>query len=103
MTLTERSLLRQFKGDAYLFGAGVLPETRKLARQTHGGLAAMTGKRAALVRGTFRQRSVRQDYRDLTSADGLGRLTQGGIELVAQIKGARPNAPERTCFASQMN
>ncbi len=94
-----RSLLRQFKGDAYLFGAGVLPETRKLARQTHGGLAAMTGKRAALVRGTFAgsDRYVRTIETSLGQMGSAG-SPQGGIELVAQIKGARPNAPREDLF-----
>ena len=40
-----RALLREFKGDAYLFGAGVLPHA--------GGVVAALGTRAALVRTTF--------------------------------------------------
>jgi alcohol dehydrogenase class IV len=73
-----RSLLREFKGDAYLFGAGVLPGT--------GKLVATIGKRAALVRGTFAgsDRYVRTIQES---------LAQAGVQFVAQIKGARPNAP----------
>ncbi len=40
-----RTLLREFKGDKYVFGTGVLA--------TPGQMAASLGQRAALVRGTF--------------------------------------------------
>ena len=40
-----RELLRQFKGDAYLFGKMVLSELGKVVEPL--------GSRAALVRGTF--------------------------------------------------
>ena len=40
-----RELLYEFKGDAYLFGSGVLPQV--------GGVVASLGQRPALVRGTF--------------------------------------------------
>jgi alcohol dehydrogenase class IV len=75
---TARALLREFKGPAYLFGAGVLPRV--------GAVVAAQGKRAALVRGTF------------PGSDGYVRvisnsLAGAGVDLVGQIKGARPNAP----------
>ena len=78
-----RSLLRQFKGDTYLFGAGVLHGV--------GSMVARVGKRAALVRGTFAgsDRYVRTIQES---------LAQAGVQLVAQIKGARPNAPREDLF-----
>ncbi|MBN1976486.1 MAG: iron-containing alcohol dehydrogenase [Anaerolineae bacterium] len=73
-----RSLLREFKGDAYLFGAGVLPRV--------GETVAELGSLAALVRGTF------------PGSDGYVRairasLEKAGVALAGEIKGARPNAP----------
>lgn len=72
------ALLSQFKGDAYHFGMGVLPHL--------GAIATRWGKRAALVRGTFPGsdayvESIRQS------------LVAAGGELVAEIRGAKPNAP----------
>jgi len=40
-----RALLRQFKGDRYLHGLGILPQV--------GGVAAGVGRRAALIAGHF--------------------------------------------------
>jgi alcohol dehydrogenase len=73
-----RGLLREFKGDSYLFGTGILPEV--------GPVVTPLGKRAALVRGTFRG----SDEYVKTIQASLG---GAGVDLVAQIKGARPNAP----------
>jgi alcohol dehydrogenase len=72
-------LLRRFKGDAYLQGGGVLSQLGPWVRQA--------GDRAALVRGTFpgsdrHVRAIRES------------LAEAGIELVAEIKGARPNTPK---------
>jgi len=74
----SRALLREFKGDSYLFGAGVLPET--------GRLAAEFGRKAALVRGTF---AGSDDFVRVIRSS----LSGSGVEVVAQIRGARPNCP----------
>jgi alcohol dehydrogenase len=73
-----RELLYEFKGDAYLFGSGVLPQV--------GEVVASLGQRPALVRGTF------------PGSDGFVRTirdsaAQAGVVLAGEIKGARPNAP----------
>ena len=78
-----RILLHEFKGDAYLFGVGVLPGT--------GKVAARAGKRAVLVRGTFpgsddHVRVIRNS------------LSEAGVELAGEVKGARPNAPREDLF-----
>ncbi len=72
------ALLREFKGDAYLFGMGVLAQV--------GEVVARQGRRAVLIRGTFPGSDdyVRQIAQSLTTA---------GVELVAEIRGARPNSP----------
>ncbi len=73
-----RQLLREFKGDAYLHGMGVLPQV--------GDVTAKMGKRAALVRDVF------------PGADAFLKtikesLAAAGVELLGEIKGAGPNAP----------
>jgi len=73
-----RALLREFKGDSYVHGMGVLPEV--------GGIAAALGRRAVLVRDAYpgsesAQETIRQS------------LAAAGVEVVAQIDGAAPNAP----------
>jgi len=73
-----RELIREFKGDSYIFGSGVLPEV--------GPMAAELGKRAALVYAFF----PGGDALVQTLADSLA---GAGVELVAQIEGAAPNAP----------
>ncbi len=78
-----RSLLREFKGDAYLYGAGVLLHV--------GQIVAPLGKRPALVRGTF------------PGSDGFVQiirrsLAEAGVPLAGEIKGARPNAPREDLF-----
>jgi len=78
-----RMLLREFKGDAYLFGDGVLPKV--------GAAVVGLGRRGALVRGTF----PGSDEYVQTIRESL---KEAGIELVAQIKGARPNAPREDLF-----
>jgi alcohol dehydrogenase len=71
-------LLREFKGDDYLFGAGVLPKV--------GAVVAPLGTRAALVRDTF---AGSDDYvRTIRTS-----LTEAHVQLVAETQGARPNAP----------
>ncbi len=73
-----RQLLREFKGDAYLHGMGVLPQV--------GKVTAKMGKRAALVRDVF------------PGADAFVKtikesLAAAGVELLGEINGAGPNAP----------
>lgn len=76
-------LLRQFKGDAYLSGYGVLSRIGELA----GGL----GKRAALVRDVF----PGSDEFAKTIQDSL---RSAGVEVVGVIDGAAPNAPREDLF-----
>jgi alcohol dehydrogenase class IV len=78
-----QSLLQQFKGNSYLFGTGVLPKI--------GRPVAAAGKNAALVRGTF---PGSDDYVRII----CGSLTKSGVNLVAEIKGARPNCPREDLF-----
>jgi alcohol dehydrogenase len=73
-----RALLREFKGGAYLFGAGVLADV--------GKMAAGEGRRATLVRGTFHGSDA---YVEVIRKS----LSESGVELAAVIKGARPNCP----------
>ena len=73
-----RKLLREFKGDAYVNGFGVLPRV--------GEMASGLGKRAVVVRDTF------------PGADGFVEvmkesLGRSGLEVLGVIEGARPNAP----------
>ncbi len=78
-----RSLLHEFKGDSYLAGPGVLGDI--------GGRVVAAGHRAALVRGSF------------AGSDGFvevikDSLSRSGVELVAEIRGARPNCPREDLF-----
>ena len=78
-----RDLLHEFKGDAYLFGAGVLSRV--------GEVVASVGKRPALVRGTFPgSDEFVQSIRDS--------LAEAGVVLVGEIRGAGPNAPRKDLF-----
>lgn len=73
-----RALLGRFKGDAYLAGWDVLDGV--------GRRTAAAGKRAAVVRGTFRGSD------DYVRAIGES-LAESGVDVVAEIRGARPNTP----------
>jgi alcohol dehydrogenase len=73
-----RKLIRQFKGDSYVYGFGVLKET--------GRVAAQLGKRAVLVHDPFPGSPA---FRD-TIVESIG---AAGIELAGCIDGAKPNAP----------
>ena len=78
-----RDLLHEFKGDAYLFGAGVLSRV--------GGVVGSLGKRPALVRDTF------------PGSDGFVQtiwdsVADAGAAWEGQIKGAGPNAPLEDLF-----
>ncbi len=73
-----RQLLREFKGDAYLHGMGVLPQV--------GKVTAKMGKRAALVGDVFpgAEAFIKTIKESLAAAS---------VELLGEIKGAGPNAP----------
>lgn len=72
------AMLREFKGDNYLFGVGVLSQV--------GRVTAQLGKRAAFVHDIFPGAgSFVTSIRDS--------LAHEGIEIVGEIDGARPNAP----------
>jgi alcohol dehydrogenase class IV len=73
-----RTLLFEFKGGTYLYGEGILSSV--------GDVVASRGRKAALVRGTF------PGSDDLVRAIASS-LPPAGVELVGEIKGARPNAP----------
>ena len=78
-----RALLHEFKGDSYLFGPDVLPKV--------GEEVAAAGKKAALVRDTF---SGSDDYVGVIRNS----LAKSGIDLVTEIRGARPNCPREDLF-----
>jgi alcohol dehydrogenase len=73
-----RKLLRDFKGDTYTYGLGVMREV--------GPVAATQGKRAAFIGCKFPGCDC---YTDVIR-DGLAR---GGVELAGETDGAAPNAP----------
>ena len=73
-----RALLKEFKGDAYLFGNGVLKDV--------GPIAAQVGSKATLVHTDFPGSG---DYIKTIKNS----LTQAGIAHLIEIQGARPNAP----------
>ena len=73
-----QQLLREFKGDKYLHGMGVLSQV--------GGVTAQMGRQAALVRDVF-------PGADDFVATIEESIEASGIELVGEIDGARPNAP----------
>jgi alcohol dehydrogenase class IV len=73
-----RQLIQEFQGNRYVFGAGVLGQT--------GKVAAELGKSAALIYDNFPGNvpSV-QTIRDSLAA--------AGVKIAKEIEGARPNAP----------
>ncbi len=77
------SLWHEFKGDAYLYGVGVLSDV--------GQAAGQAGGRAALVRGTF---PGSDDYVHIIKDS----LSTAGVDLAGEIKGARPTAPREDLF-----
>jgi len=73
-----RELLRDFKGESYLHGLGVLPQV--------GAVAAGLGRRAAFVGCRFPGCDCYMDaIRDA--------LRASGVEIVGETEGAAPNAP----------
>jgi hypothetical protein len=82
MNLLENAqrLNRQFNGNAYTFGTGVLGEA--------GRVVAGLGKRAVLVRDAFPGSAAFVETIQTS-------LRASGIELLGVIDGAAPNAPRR--------
>ena len=78
-----RQLIRQFKGDTYLFGFDLLAET--------GRIAAGLGKRAVLVRDLFPGSAAYVK----TIEDSV---RTAGVDLLATVDGAAPNAPREDVF-----
>lgn len=78
-----QALLREFKGDTYLYGAGVLSQV--------GEVIASQGKRPVLVRDSFPgSESFVQTIRDSAAA--------AGAPLIGEVDGAGPNAPREDLF-----
>lgn len=73
-----RALLREFKGDKYLHGMGVLSQV--------GEVTAKLGRRAALVRDVF----PGADSHVAIIKESLGAAK---VKVLGEIEGARPNAP----------
>jgi alcohol dehydrogenase len=73
-----RALLREFKGESYLFGTGVLARI--------GSWLGHAGRYPALIRGTF---PGSDDWVSVIR----NALAETGVEVAAEIRGARPNAP----------
>jgi alcohol dehydrogenase len=73
-----RELLKEFKGDSYLYGNGVLKDV--------GRVATSAGKNAVLIYTEFS--GVENYVKTIRSA-----VEQQGVQLVAEIQGAKPNAP----------
>lgn len=78
-----RELLHEFKGDAYLFGKGVLPNLGKRVNRV--------GNRAALIRSTFKGSDR---FVDIIKDS----LHSSGVELVGEVIGAKPNCPREDLF-----
>ena len=78
-----RALIREFKGDRYIFGSGVLEQV--------GPLAAHLGKRAVLVYTVFPGNEV-------LIARVRDSLLANGVTMLGEIEGAGPNAPREDVF-----
>ena len=78
-----RALLKEFKGDRYLYGAGVLPRV--------GGVITSLGKRPVLVRDTFPgSDAFVQTIRNAAMS--------ARAPLIGEVDGAGPNAPREDLF-----
>jgi alcohol dehydrogenase len=78
-----RELIGRFKGGRYVFGSGVLDQI--------GALAAELGQRAVLFYTVFPGNDLLMDRVEKS-------LAEAGVELVAEIEGAAPNAPREDLF-----
>ena len=73
-----RQLMKEFQGEKYLFGSGVIGQV--------GSVAAELGKKAAFVYDVFPSNEApRKAVQESLKA--------AGVELVKEIEGAKPNAP----------
>ncbi|MBT3274024.1 MAG: iron-containing alcohol dehydrogenase [Spirochaetales bacterium] len=81
--VTAQNLLKEFKGDSYSFGPGVLDQV--------GVVAAKAGARAALIRDTFpgSDSFVETIEKSLSGA---------GVRIAAVIQGAQPNCPREDLY-----
>jgi alcohol dehydrogenase len=78
-----KALLQAFKGDRYLYGAGVLSSV--------GEVVASLGKRPLLVRDTFPgSEAFCQTIRDA--------VADAGTPLIGEVAGAGPNAPREDLY-----
>lgn len=73
-----RALLREFKGDRYIHGLGVLPEV--------GQAAAKLGSRVAFIHDDFP--GAEQHVATIRES-----IKGAGVQIVGEIGGAAPNAP----------
>ena len=73
-----KKLLKDFKGDNYLFGSGVLKDI--------GGVAKKLGKKAIIIRDNFPGADT---FVDTIKAS----LKEAGVEVVKEENGAKPNCP----------
>lgn len=73
-----RDLLKQFKGDDYLFGAGVMSQV--------GDVAKKLGNKAIVIRDNF---PGSDDFVAVITKS----LKDAGVEVVGEEAGARPNCP----------
>ncbi len=78
-----RNLIREFKGDRYLYGSGVLKQV--------GAVAASAGKRAALVISRFP--GVDEYLKVIRDS-----LRESKVDLVGEFEGAGPNCPREDLF-----
>lgn len=78
-----RKHLREFKGDSYLYGAGVLDKV--------GAVTASTGKNATLICDSF-------PGSDSYVAVIRDSLAKAGVQVVGEIEGAGPNCPREDLF-----
>ncbi len=78
-----QALLEEFKGDHYRYGMGVLNQT--------GELASSLGKKSIVIQDEF-----------VGSRESLDRILEslkaGGVQVLRQEPGARPNAPREDVF-----
>ena len=86
-----RAFLHEFKGVAYLFGAGVLSRVGEVVASMGQRPEPVEGKRPVLVRDTF----PGSDDFVQTIRDSLARA---GVALAGEIRGAKPNAPREDLF-----
>ncbi|UCF99608.1 MAG: iron-containing alcohol dehydrogenase [Spirochaetaceae bacterium] len=78
-----KELIHEFKGDSYIYGSDVLEDV--------GNVVARVGGNAALVYSRF---PGVEEYLHIIR----GSLAKAGVELAAELEGARPNCPREDLF-----